>query len=190
MGRFGDISVEQARVLASKIGSEIADGKNPATARKEKAQELTFGELHERFMVEHSKPFKRSWEDDASLYNRYLTAWKNKRLSTITRAEVQKHHRNIGQRSEVGANRMLSLISKEFSFAKSVDVFLGENPAKGIQKFREKSRDRFLQPDEMPTFWAAVEAEPNTTIRDYLIPGAGEVGTNWPWLGLRFLGRC
>lgn len=168
LGRFGDVSVEQARTLASKIGSEIADGKNPAAARKAKRQELTFGELHEKFMTEHSRPHKRSWSDDVSLFNRYLTPWKNKRLSTITRAVVANHHREIGQRSEVGANRMLSLISQVFNFAIRSDIWHEANPATGVTKFREKSRERFLLPDEMPRFWKALEDEPNEIVRDYL----------------------
>ncbi len=33
--------------------------------------------------------------------------------------------------------------------------FNGPNPTQGIKKFKEQSRDRFLQPSELPTFMAA-----------------------------------
>jgi hypothetical protein len=42
---------------------------------------------------------------------------------------------------------------------KSWDFFLGENPAKGISLFREVSRRRFLQADEIPRFFAALAHE-------------------------------
>ena len=44
----------------------------------------------------------------------------------------------------------------------------GTNPTAGIKKFKEKSRDRFMQPDELPRFFTALQEEQNTTIRDYV----------------------
>ena len=42
----------------------------------------------------------------------------------------------------------------------------GENPAKRIKLFREQSRDRFLQPDELKAFFAALEGE-DDIVRDF-----------------------
>jgi integrase len=42
------------------------------------------------------------------------------------------------------------------------------NPCLGIRKFPEKSRDRFLQADELPRFFKALNEEPNATLRDYI----------------------
>lgn len=44
-----------------------------------------------------------------------------------------------------------------------------DNPARGITKNREKSRDRFLQPEELSKFFAAVQFESNKDIRDYVL---------------------
>ena len=44
-----------------------------------------------------------------------------------------------------------------------------ENPATGIRKFKEKARDRFLQPHEMPVFFEALDNEPNIIARDYIL---------------------
>ncbi len=43
------------------------------------------------------------------------------------------------------------------------------NPAQGIRRNPERSRDRFLQSDELPRFFAALADEPNTTLRDYFL---------------------
>jgi integrase len=51
---------------------------------------------------------------------------------------------------------------------KSWDLFAGENPANGISKFRERSRQRFLQADEVPRFFASL-AEEEPLIRDYIL---------------------
>jgi hypothetical protein len=47
------------------------------------------------------------------------------------------------------------------------------NPALGIKKFKEKSRDRFLQADELPRFFQAVTEEP--TCLDSFLDGTTNV---------------
>ena len=61
------------------------------------------------------------------------------------------------------------LIHTVFAWAIDHRGFKGINPATGIEKFSEKKRERFLQPDELPTFFKAVEAEANETIRDFVL---------------------
>jgi len=46
---------------------------------------------------------------------------------------------------------------------------LDNNPAKGIRDNGEKSRDRFLQHDELPRVFAALAQEPNQVFRDYFL---------------------
>lgn len=168
LGEFPEMNVELARKAAMRFGADIAAGKNPFVERKAAKQELTFGELHSRFIEEHSKPHKRTWKDDEGLFSRYLTGWKNRKLSTITRAEIQKRHRQVGETAPVAANRMVALISQMFGFAKRVDLWKDSNPCETVTRNKEKSRDRFLQPDEMPAFWKALDDEPNEVARDYL----------------------
>ena len=67
--------------------------------------------------------------------------------------------------------------------------FKGPNPAKGIERFPEISRERFLQADELPKFFKALRDEPNTIYRDFflacLFTGArrGNVQAMW-WADL------
>jgi integrase len=46
--------------------------------------------------------------------------------------------------------------------------YRGENAAKGVKMFREVSRDRFLQPDELTEFFTALEAE-QPLFRDFFL---------------------
>jgi integrase len=56
------------------------------------------------------------------------------------------------------------------AFNKASDLgWSGPNPAVGIRRFKEHSRDRFLQPDEMESFFRALLAEPNKTLRDFFL---------------------
>ncbi|MBU6430002.1 MAG: site-specific integrase, partial [Cyanobacteria bacterium REEB65] len=67
------------------------------------------------------------------------------------------------------ANRMLALISVVFSHAIDEHVIDGPNPASGIERNEEVKRSRRILPTEMARFLTAVEAEPNQTIRDYVL---------------------
>ena len=61
---------------------------------------------------------------------------------------------------------MLALVRVIFNKASAWGYFSGDNPAKGIDKFREIPRERFLQEEEMESFFKAVAVEPNPAVRD------------------------
>jgi len=55
-------------------------------------------------------------------------------------------------------------------FNKAADWgYEGPNPARGIKKFPERSRERFLQADELPNFFKAVAEEANDAVRDFIL---------------------
>ena len=75
----------------------------------------------------------------------------------------EKIHRENGLYQ---ANRMLERIRGMYN--KAIEWgWEGINPATGIKKYREKSRDRFVQPHEMPWLIKVLSEERNETARDY-----------------------
>ena len=98
-------------------------------------------------------------ENDKWLWNAYLTPLAGRRLSSIRKANVQDLHATIGQEHGIySANRALALLRSMVNKADEIG-YRGDNPAKGVKLFREESRDRFLQENEMQSFFAALEAE-------------------------------
>ncbi|MGA2585361.1 MAG: site-specific integrase [Tepidisphaeraceae bacterium] len=164
-----EITIEQARRLAARANGQIAQGIDPRDQRRQdRADSLTLGELLTHFIEHHAKPHKRSWEDDEAMVERYLKDWRSRRLSTITQDDIRGLHAKVGtDHGPYAANRLLSLLHA--AYAKAGNLWQGGNPAHGVAKFREKSRDRFLQADELPRFFKALADEPNETIRDYLL---------------------
>lgn len=67
------------------------------------------------------------------------------------------------------ANTAVKLLRTLFNKAIEWEHWDKPNPAKGIRLFPEESRERFLQPDELPRFFQSVADEPNDTIRDYVL---------------------
>jgi len=202
IGRFPEVSVEAARAKATEIVAAFAMGESPSEAKRKARAEMTFADLFDLYIERHSKVHKRTWREDQSKYEQYLCSEKNginlaaKKLSAIDRTDIARLHAKIGKTHTITANRVIALVSSIFGRAITWDIYDKLNPATKIKKFKENSRDRFLQRDELPRFFAALGTEPNDVIRRFflisLLTGArrGNVltmrwdcldGKNWTW---------
>lgn len=160
LGGFPELSVDTARDLASKHNAAIAGGMNPAESKRKVKGELTLGELWTLYVEFHAEAHKkpRSVAEDAGLWKRYISPLQSRKLSTIANRDVQQLHSKVGRTNgKYAANRMLSLLSTMLNVAKKHGVGPQVNPCEGVKRFAEKSRDRFLQPDELPRFLAALD---------------------------------
>lgn len=168
LGKFPEITVEQARHKAQQVIAEMIKGKNPNQEKKKLREETTLGEIFSLYMERYSKPHKKTWQDDERDLPRFVGHWFQRKLSAITKQEVQALHEKSGKENGTyQANRLLARIQGLYS--KAIEWgWEGINPAQGVKKFKEKSRDRFLHPDELPLFFESLNAEPNDTIRDYI----------------------
>jgi integrase len=181
LGKFPDLSVENARKLAMGKLGQIALGVNPLDKKRKEKQEMTLGHLFEQYMKRYSKLHKKSWKYDEREIPRHLGHWFNRKIDDIKRSEILKQHEIIF--AEIGryqANRILERIRALYN--KAIEWgWEGKNPTAGIKKFTEKSRDRFVQPAEMPYLIRAIEQEHNETIRDFiwmlLLTGARKTNT-------------
>jgi integrase len=170
LGRYPDITIEQARRKATEINSDIANDLNPGEVKRGRRAELTFSALFSEYLERHSKPNKKTWAEDKSKYDTYLAKpLGNKKLSTIDRSSIATIHSKITKAGyPVTANRVKALVSSIFGWAISAGLWK-TNPALGIRLNREHSRDRFIQGDELPKFFQALADEQNITMRDYFL---------------------
>lgn len=169
IGKLGDVTLEKARKEVAKLGAKIADGEDPRAAKREARHGLTFGELAKDFLDTYTRCGQRTKAEYKRQLESYLKPWDKRLLSELARHHVSMFH--SAATKEHGpfiANRLLATLSKLFNFAMNDRGWKGTNPCRGIQKNAEAKRERFLQPDEMPAFFEAVNAEPNETIRDFV----------------------
>jgi integrase len=169
LGAFEDISIEQARKSATKHRGDIAEGTNPQQAKRAFKQEATFKELFDEYMERYSKKQKRSWQYDEREVNKFLSHWFKRKISSITTQEIRRLHKTISDENGLyQANRLLERIRAIYN--KAIEWgWQGSNPAAGIKKFKERARDRFLQPHELPYFFEALAAETNIAVKDYIM---------------------
>ena len=90
----------------------------------------------------------------AEEYSRILKADVNpalgsKRIVDIRRTDVARMHAGLADKP-YQANRALALVSAIWNWAaKRNEVAFADNPAKGVDRFEERSRDRFLTSAEL-----------------------------------------
>lgn len=175
LGRYAQASgagltIEQARRAAADANLSIAKGENPAEKKRRLRGEMTLGELFDDYMSKHAEVHNRRPEKARSNYRLYLSAWSARKLSHIKKADVRTLHARLGrEKGTVTANIAVRLLRALFNKAIEWELWDQPNPATGHKLFREDSRKRFLQPDELPRFFQALADEPNETIRDYLL---------------------
>lgn len=170
LGRYPDLTIEQARRKAANLNSAIAEGKNPANNVRAYKEEMTLDDLLNEYMARTASFNKRPDKPKAN-YRLYLSQWGKRKLSSIKHEEVDRLHKKLGrEKGLVTANIALKLLHAMFNKAiNEWRIWKGGNVAHGIKKFPEKSRDRFLQGDELPKFFKALADEENETMRDYFL---------------------
>lgn len=170
LGRFGDIKTEQARTKATELIGLIAGHANPAEIARANKGEPTFAELFAEYIERHAKLRKRTWREDEQKYRDYLESdLAKKKVTHISRLDLAGVHSQITKAGKPTlANRVKDLVSSVFGRAVKWG-YLDTNPAVGIEDNPEKSRDRFLQPGELPRLFEALAAEPNASFRDFFL---------------------
>ena len=176
LGTWPVMNVEQARKEAMAAKFEMAEGRNPNEERRAIREEMTFSALFHLWLEQFAKPHKRSWQDDVRRYQNYMEhPFGKKRLSWFTATHVREWHQRLTTQqkqrgptatiSPATANRSLALLKTVFAEA-APDL---RNPCAGVKMFKETSRERFLQPDEMKRLFDALESEETgEDFRDYI----------------------
>lgn len=135
---------------------------DPSQALEKKEEHLTLNELVERFKQSHYPKIKpRTRKDYTSLLERQIVPSLGKlEIAEITRADVTKFHHKFAHTPR-RANMALAVVSvimtwaEEFGFREQ-----NSNPCKGIKKFAENKRERYLSKEELGQLGKALnEAE-------------------------------
>ena len=164
LGGFPDITLDQARKLIVKLNADIADGVDPQRERVAARRVETFGAAFEAYHANHVVVRCRegTQRESRRVFEKYLKPWHGRRLQDISHEEVKALHTRIGRKhGKYQANRVVEIVRAVYNYIRH------PNPCVGIKRFREIQRTRFLQPDELRRFFAAIEAEPSDTWTDF-----------------------
>ncbi|MHC4698244.1 MAG: tyrosine-type recombinase/integrase [Planctomycetota bacterium] len=167
LGRFPEVTIEQARRQTSAVLAEIARGRDPQEEKRTLRRQCTLGELFEHYREVHAKPHcrEKTRAEDRRMFDKHLSTWRARRISLISSADVAALHGRIGAKRPYMANKLLGLLSRLFNHGRRTLRLTMQNPCEGIRKFPEQQRERFLDADELGQFFEALagESEPFRT---------------------------
>lgn len=168
LGHYPELSLVEAKSKAARFQVQYDAGINPNEAKRRARAEPTLDELFEIYYQDHCLIRNRRPEGVRNNYRCYLTRpLGHRKISTITRTEIKdlmRKHSDHGQKRT--GNIMHGLIRAMFNKAIAWEYMEGPNPAIHIERYPEKSRDRFLSAEELVRFHKALLKEPDETIRD------------------------
>ena len=159
VGRYGPLTVDQAREHAKGTLGAISLGHDPAGQLATSKAETTFSATVELFLEEHvGKKRKATTEADygALLRNYAVPALGQRKLSAVTRADIARLHSGLSQKP-YQANRLVAVIASLYSFAERRELVPEHfNPARKIDRFKEDRRERFLSVAELERLGRAI----------------------------------
>jgi integrase len=163
LARVGKVTPDEARDLAKKTLGSVAHGADPAAQKKADRRAETLNEVAAMFLAQHVDAKRK-----ASTAKQYRDALERlvlpglgmRKAGKVTVPDIAKLHAKLGHHPHQ-ANRMLSVVASLYGFAEKHHLVpLGTNPARGIDKYPEESRERFLSTDELARLGDAIrEAE-------------------------------
>jgi integrase len=161
------IGLAAARKLAADALLEVAQGRDPATAKQAARSAVrsqvddTVERLAEQFITQHAKreTRKNSWRQTGYIFkNDVLPAWGKRTVHEIARRDVRELLARVKSDRPVMANRVRAVLSKFFAWACENDI-LAASPMIGVKApTKETPRERVLSDGELVRLWRATEA--------------------------------
>jgi integrase len=162
LGRHGELTVDEARGLAKKTLGEVAHGGDPAGDKASRRKAGSVGDVVDRWLAEYvpTRLKPRTQADCrrfAAIIKRDLGSLP---IGELSRARVAAWHADKAA-APIEANRALAWLSKVMNLAVTWEL-RHDNPTKGIERHRERARDRVLDREELARLGSALSRERRT----------------------------
>lgn len=163
LGRVGKITPDEAEKLAKRVLGAVAHGADPAGAKSADRRGATLKELADLFLADHVAAKRKPATADHYkhiLEKLVLSSLGNRKADQVTTSDIARLHARMRERPYL-ANRVVAVVGSLYSFAGRRRLLpIGFNPARGIDKYPEKGRERFLSAAELTRLGDAIrEAE-------------------------------
>jgi integrase len=174
LGRLNFLTVAEARDRARQIKSRASAGFDPLAERQaeeavkqaeKQAKEFTLVKLVDRYMTEYADHNTKASTASVTRSNlgQWVVALGDRSVAEMTKKDVLDFLNGyLAKRKDgsgrLGANNLLRALSHVFKWAQGHDL-VAHNPTDGVAKPapRVKARDRYLDVEEIKSFWSACE---------------------------------
>lgn len=193
LGEFPTMTVAQARQVARDMLLEVAQGKDPQADRRAEREAPTVKDVIDQYEREFAGDNKTG-AHIVKLLRTYLQPRHGAdKVAAIEHEHMHRLHRAM-RATPVLANRVIAHASRLFAICERpwrYRTAVQGNPCRGIDRYEEKKRKRYMTPDEAKAVAAALDARatahPAAVAYLYLLilTGArcGEIeAARWDWL--------
>ncbi len=169
LGQWPDVREEVARQQASAKAAEVRGGKDPLADLRQTKIKLdgapTMADLATDWLENHAAIKKRpsSQALDKIALNKHALPMlgAHTKVAEVKWAQIEALHRKVIKAgSPIMANRVITLLAAMFKRAIKKG-WRTDNPATGIERVHEQSRERFLTLDEMERLQTALASSRN-----------------------------
>jgi integrase len=151
LGKTSQLTPEQARKAAGDMLATVRLGGDPAQEKLERRASVTVDELIDLFDAQYVGPMLKP----GTIVSHRIALEELRRAHgalkaiALTHAHVTTLHFRMADRP-YAANRAAAVWSKAFAWAAHAGLIPeGHNPVKGLKKYRERGRERFLTSEEL-----------------------------------------
>ena len=179
LGKYGNLTVEQARQEAMKFLGSVAIGKDPvAEAKAKRVRKITLNEVFADYLNsrEDLKPTTR--HDYSRGIHKYLEDWAFKPIAEISKDMVEIRHQELGKRSKARANNTMRVLRALFNYAMSKyedskgKPIIETNPVDRLSQtrawFNIERRQTVIKAHQLKDWYEATLQLERDTTRDYL----------------------
>ena len=179
LGRYGNLTVQQAKNEAMKVLGDVATGGDPI-ARKQQAKinAITLSAVFEDYLLTRKDLKPTTVKDYRRSLNWAASDWLTKPLTDITKDMIEKRHRQLGKRSHARANNAMRVLRALFNHARNKfedskgDSLILVNPVDRLSQIRAwykiNRRQTLIKPHQLKPWYEATLQLNNLTTRDYL----------------------
>ncbi|RNJ50295.1 site-specific integrase [Methylocystis hirsuta] len=160
IGPHGAFTPDKARAEAARILGRVAHGEDPAAERRERRAARTVNAVADEFLADHVDELRkpRTAIEYRRLIDLHIRPTLGRSLMRdVKRAELASLRADLRE-TPIMANRVLAVFGSMWGYAARVgDVDADANPVRGIERYREQGRERFLTTAELARLGAVLE---------------------------------
>lgn len=190
LGDHGAITLAQARKAAQQMLAEVASGGDPAGKQAQARAEPTVTDLWDEYWKRHGSKKKSGATDQREWRLHLEPRFGRMKLSEVSFSQVADMAEAMAH-TPIEANRVLALFSTMWNFAHRPLEWTQRNPVKGVKRYKEVKRRRYMKGEEAARIAELLDANaaenPASVAFLYLLilTGArrGEIAAaRWDWL--------
>ncbi len=170
LGRFEDISFDQARKMAKRLRAEVVMGGNPAARKAEKKAVPTYAELAADHLA-HARTYQKQPKNtEFVIKNHLLIRWGKMRLDEITSQDIAKW---FAEKAAAGlapatVDKLRTVFGRSFELARQWKLpGVLSNPVRDVPRRKySNARERYLSSGEVKRLFTALDKSESPQLKN------------------------